>query len=470
MKKVISVIIAFLMLFALAGCGEFKPPVNEGGNNPTTPTDPDNPVNPDDPDDEMSEGAFSVTLIYDSKPYIPDEDEVIRVVWTNLESGGGVYPVRVNAKGVAVCEGLDGDYAVTLETPPAGYTYDPNVYSASNDNRHIRLILFKITHDYGTATTPDRYQPLRLPGTGTYRILLQNSAQTVFFRFTPNRTGRYSVQSIADVTANKINPILDVYIASSQYVPESPDETRDGGGAAENTFTKNFYWESNLYSVGQNVYFGLRSECIDESAYPLSIDFILERPGEITGGEDISYRKVEVTHRDGNLPDSVDYDSSPKHISTLTKGILDQSIIGLNADDGYYHLLDANGAPNGKIVYAILSVDSDVINTLEDGQTGPGAGFTDPRVPKRLADGAQDSDPCDYNDLVAAYASKCNSDGAYPVTEELKGFFMKYSVCQRLFNDGKGFAEAFYQSSHSNQWLFNCVFYEGNPYDVEGQK
>lgn len=468
MKKIISLIIAVLMLFALAGCGEFKPPVNEGGNGgTTTPTDPEKP---DDPDEEIKEGAFSVTLIYNNQPYLPREGETIRVVWTNKESGGGVYPVQVNAKGVAVCEGLDGDYAVTLETPPDGYTYDPNVYEATNDNRHIRVVLFKITHDYGAATTKDKYDPLRLPGTGTFRIILQSSSQTVFFRFIPNRTGRYSVQSIADVTANKINPILDVYIASTQYVPDLPDETRDGGGAAENTFTKNFYWEKNLYSVGQNIYFGLRSESIDESAYPLSIDFILERPGEITGSEDITYRKIEVTHRGGNLPDSVDYDSSPKHISTLTGGILDQSLVGLNENDGYYHLLDANGEPNGKILYAIISKDSEVIDTTEEGNPASGdIGFTDPRLPKRLANGSRDNDPCDYNDLVDAYAAKCNSDGAYPVTEELKGFFMKYSICQLLFNDGKGFAEAFYQSSHNNQWLFNCVFYEGNPYGEEQQ-
>lgn len=468
MKKLVALLIACLMLFALAGCGEFKPPVNEDGNGggPSVPTDPEKP---DKPDDEMSESAFSVTLIYNGQPYLPREDEVIRVVWTNKENGGGVYPVQVNAKGVAVCEGLDGDYSVTLETLPEGYTYDPNVYEASNDNRHLRLLLFKITHDYGKATTPDKYSPLKLPGTGTFRVVLQNSKQTVFFRFIPNRTGRYSVQSIADVTANKINPILDVYIASTAYVPDEPNETRDGGGAAENTFTKNFYWESNLYSVGQSIYFGLRSESIDENAYPLSIDFILERPGEITGGEDIAYRKIEVGHHGGDLPDSVDYDSSPKHVSTLAKGRLDQSLMGLNENDGYYHLLDQNGEPNGKIVYAIISKDSEVINTLEDGQSGPGAGFTDPRLPKKLANGSRDSDPCDYTEFIAVYAAKCNSDGAYPVTEELKGFFMKYSVCQLLFNDGKGFAEAFYQSSHSNQWLFNCVYYEGNPFG-EDQK
>lgn len=64
------------------------------------------------------------------------------------------------------------------------------------------------------------------------------------------------------------------------------------------------------------------------------------------------------------------------------------------------------------------------------------------------------------------YADFANSDGLVPVTPELKVFFQKYSVAQRLFNDGNGFAETFGNPSvdalEEDQWLFACCYYS-NP-------
>ena len=64
-----------------------------------------------------------------------------------------------------------------------------------------------------------------------------------------------------------------------------------------------------------------------------------------------------------------------------------------------------------------------------------------------------------YNDFV-------NSDGLTPVTPELKEFFQKYSVNQRLFNDGNGVAEEWanpkVDALEEDQWLFACCYYS-NP-------
>lgn len=64
---------------------------------------------------------------------------------------------------------------------------------------------------------------------------------------------------------------------------------------------------------------------------------------------------------------------------------------------------------------------------------------------------------------LIGYASLVNSDGAVPVTEELKEFLQKYAINQAMFMDGDGWAERAenpYQSTENDQWLFACGYYE----------
>lgn len=495
-------------MLALTGCGDFKPPVgpdDPGGNNPVQPGGPDDPT-PGEDDPTLDEDTFTVVLLYRDgrnwKRFIPDPDEQIVAIWTDLE-GNGVYPGVLGKEGVASRTDLDGDYKVTLQTVPDGFAYDPNVYEATNYNKHVEISLFSLTKDYGSASNAasgntqrmpqpyDNNYAFELPGTGTFRFQLESSTQSSFFYFRPNRTGVFSIQSIADITENKVNPILDIYQGTFAFIsPGGPAYTLDGGGKAENTYTKNFNWTTQITSVGQGFFFAIRSTSIDESAYPMQVDFILEFDSEITGSDEIPFRVINPTEEFVQQPDAY---STFKYVASLNAGRLDSSLfrlwskdeLGKNEDgdviagDGYYHFYleepesathPETGEPitvyvySNRPIYARISQDSQVIDTLDDGATGPGAGFTDPRVPKRLLNGVNDSDPCDYSQLIAAYAQYCDNNGAYPLTEELRGFFMKYSVSQLLFNDGNGIAEgAGYASSYSNQWLFNCGYYEA-PY------
>jgi len=64
---------------------------------------------------------------------------------------------------------------------------------------------------------------------------------------------------------------------------------------------------------------------------------------------------------------------------------------------------------------------------------------------------------------LIGYASIVNSDGAVPVTEELRDFLQKYAINQAMFMDGDGWAERAdnpYQSTENDQWLFACGYYE----------
>lgn len=72
--------------------------------------------------------------------------------------------------------------------------------------------------------------------------------------------------------------------------------------------------------------------------------------------------------------------------------------------------------------------------------------------------------PEEYNGVLG-YADFVNGNGVVPVTPELKDFFQRFSVSQRLFNDGNGYAETAepkVDALEEDQWLFACCYYS-NP-------
>ena len=66
------------------------------------------------------------------------------------------------------------------------------------------------------------------------------------------------------------------------------------------------------------------------------------------------------------------------------------------------------------------------------------------------------------------YQAYANSDGAVPVTEELKEFLYNYANSARaqLFRDGDGYIDGSswggknYQAPSGSEWLFACFYYE----------
>ncbi|MBP3422181.1 MAG: hypothetical protein J6K86_00280, partial [Clostridia bacterium] len=77
--------------------------------------------------------------------------------------------------------------------------------------------------------------------------------------------------------------------------------------------------------------------------------------------------------------------------------------------------------------------------------------------------GMPDGFPDLYKNALG-YADFVNGDGLVPVTPELKEFFQKFSVNQRLFNDGNGYAEVYatpqVDALEEDQWLFACCYYK----------
>ena len=138
MKNLISLLLIISLLFTFVSCSEYNPPVdtvpdvggeedNDSGNN-----------NTDQGGTEQRGELFTATVMMNGKPYTPgdvtDDSLALKVRWTD---GKTYETVTVGKDGKAECYGLDGEYSVTLINLPDGYTYNPNIYSTSNDNRNF---------------------------------------------------------------------------------------------------------------------------------------------------------------------------------------------------------------------------------------------------------------------------------------------------------------------------------------------
>lgn len=444
MKKILALLAALVFVFALAGCGEYTPPENPPGGNKPPVVDPD--PGGDDPDPGGDEEVpFTVTLVYNGFGYDPGSG--VQALWYEI-GGNGIYRSAFDGDGVAKCEGLDGDYRVTLSAIPDGFTYDPNdvKHIATNEEKDVIIRLFRLTPTTGGGT--HIYNDIITLNTiGAYRATLTSRDQVVYYQYAPQVSGEYSMTSIIDITANVINPILDIYNGSTQF--KIFRETRDGGGYS-NTFTKNFNWQMLIDRkyIGGIFAFAIRADALSDDAFPVNIDFILQKDKEYTE-EQTRYTPVPVTEEFISVPDpesGMTFNYAAVLNQVGNRYLLDGSYFKLypksEGGDGYYHFYDEDSG-YGERLYVKISSGSAVMDA-----------FTNPLVSK-FAKGK------DYNAMIAAYAENCNSTGVYPVTEEIKGFLTDYANAQQLFRDGDGWAEteARYDSTLENQWLFPCGFY-----------
>ncbi len=410
--------------------------------------------------------VFTVTIESDDN-ISQAELSAIQVIWTNIESNNGTYYTSYcNAFGQAMVSGLDGNYRVTLSNLPENFTYNPNIYTVDNDNKDVNVRLYKITTIPGGKTGTDWYADVcRISTTGIYRAVLtaDNFEDGMRFQYEPTFAGDYSIESMIDITANKLNPYLDKYSGTFANVNLNSKEIIDGGGA-ENTYTKNFRYEIQITSqkIGNVFNFCIRATCTDEDVFPINIDFILERDGEYSGaGREYESDEVLPTHdfEAAAATAFTDTKGSFKHISEFAgnNGLLDGNDVAYFENEGYYYVVNSKGEKY-KRLYVVIGADFGLLTT--DTRTG----FLDSKISLRWIEEydkkQQKKVYYNYYDFIHEYYGQHLYDGAYyPVTEELKLFLQRFSVANRYFNDGNGWGESYYQSSESNQWLFMCGYF-----------
>lgn len=471
-KRFISLLalLVLTMAFVFAGCATYVPPT--GG--PTTDDKPgegqgdtDKPTKP-----TPSEDGFSVQLMLVDRDAnkTPFTSQVYKDVvkmeaqWTDLDTRQ-VYSAKFDENGFAQYPSLDGDYTVNILNVPENYIYDVNGYSADNNYKEITVSMYEIGilgQQFNNLDTPVPYY--KLTKTGVYRTVLESKNDMVLFQFQPSGDGKYSFTTLVDVTANEINPKIDIHGGSITWMNPSPMERKDGGGV-ENSYTKNVYWEITLASneVGGVFWFMLYSESRNEDAYPLTVDFMLQRNGDFENRYPLS-TPVEVTEDFTKTPETPV--GSFRYCATRGGAykLLDQSKVKLNPDDGYYYYFDKVTNEYKEMLYAKIAQPTEVTFDPDEYSSNIHNGsFIDERLLMMLTYivGYDNSNPMNYVTFVQTYAEHCNADGCYPVNKEIKDFLQSFAVSRRYFNDGNGEAEFFagYNSDEESQWMYACGFY-----------
>ncbi|MBR5140356.1 MAG: hypothetical protein IKV16_04795 [Clostridia bacterium] len=269
MKKhrLIALLLALCSLFSLVACtGEYIDPSGSGpsgGNNPDGGYVP--PEMNDDPTDD-----FTVTLLADGQPYSPRME--MFAYWSD---GYSIHTAKFDSEGIARIDGLDGDYRVTLSAVPNEYTYDPNSGIATNDDRNIVLELHTLHILSGSGT--NSMDGLRISETGVYSATLESSENAVYFMYSPDRNGIYTIESWVDTAADNVNPYMDVYIGTFAW--NTYDRTINDGGSS-GSYTMNFVHTVKLTEdqVGNNYIFAVKADS-KKDQYPVTVTFAIKRDG-----------------------------------------------------------------------------------------------------------------------------------------------------------------------------------------------
>ena len=305
MNKKISTFILLLLCVAifLCSCDEYTPAIKPTGSTetPTEELTSENEVETPEEDD-----SYTVSLVYNGEQYIPPSDTEIYVQWNN----GFSFHKALMEDGVAKIGNLDGDYTVTLSSVPNGFSYDPNAYVATTENRHIEIKLWKVIETIGSGA--ELYKCINISEMGIYKVDIdldrRGNVQEIFYEFSPRESGMYSVESWVDTVENTVNPVVNYYGANSAF--KTLQSTIDDGGA-ESTYTKNFLLDVQIndseFSTGgggQVIFtFGI-SATSKKQEYPISVYFAVKLDGEIPEGTPknepiIKVPEEELVHQKG---------------------------------------------------------------------------------------------------------------------------------------------------------------------------
>lgn len=451
-NKFFLVVLLLLLSFSLVACGQVeedpgKTDVPIGGDPTPTPTPTPGPIV--EPSDEEVE--FSVSLVYNKRIFIPEE--TITVYWTDSYAK---YSQEINEEGYAKKK-LDGDFSVYLDKAPEGYTYNPNIYYADNENPIIEIELLKIgkiSKGKGTAL----YKEYQITSTGTYRCEVTNKTKKIYYEFAPKTAGYYIIESIVNVYDDLINPKLDKYngTAQAKFFSSTLD---DGGKALKGGYTKNFKWVVQLTeAMISNVYtFAIHCE-VKNNVFPANVDFTITYAGEYIVDPTVAKLMVaeEANFVTPNFTGKyINADGGTGNYTNASKPAKNRILNGdnfkYNEETGYYHKYDKKTDTYGPILCAAITTPcafyDEALSRIEY------AGNKD----LTLSNGTEN-----YKQFIeVSYAACCNSDGVCYVTKELKEFLQKFAMSQPLFIDDKGMCEELGTSAtQEDQWLFACGYYE----------
>lgn len=449
MKRLLCFILACLCSLTFIACEHNQAQTTKPNTNIQTPGEGTQPPTPDSPDNKTE---FTVSVVdEEGKPFYADG---LKAVWSNRTEA---FSQAVGTDGVAK-QRLDGDYKVTLQGVPDGYTYNPNIYYSTNrqPTETIRVYKLNLSRDSGE----DIYDTIiKISKEGAYRAIIEDKDDIVYYEYTAILNGYYTIESCVDTTFNEVNPLMDVYNGNAGW-REFQYTLNDGSDYCD-TYTKNFKltFRRAQDEVLSSIYFGVRATH-KTTQFPVYVDFIVERGDEwqrpSTEGAPIS-----PTH-DFSKP--VEWETGTWTWAEKTAGENSNMFHGeafMLCDDGYYHLKDAvTGEPTDKKVYVMIkrSIDQRPFMNYEGNMVSLLA-IANHGVPQDML---QNINGYRYNDFVKTYANYCNADGVYPLTEEMRQLLQGFAIAHRYFADGEGTFEGLTGvfADEEEQWLFACGFYK----------
>ena len=530
MKKLICLLLAIVSVMSLAACGSYT----EGS---TASRESVSVIEPDDVDPN-SELTSTVTLSLNDQPitenagfYTLYQEMDIYAMWSN---GYTTVLALFNEEGVAMCQGLDGDYQVTLLAKKKGqeldtssafsqtigdYTYNINGHTTNNDNRRIELPLYRILYGEGEGTNWAYPYVMEFSTPGVYKITLNSADHKIIFRFAPGSSGIYTIESWINVQDDNVNAVLEHWygsVAWAQYAYDVTDYSATG------VYTKNFKEVRTVdeAELGNVFIWGIHGSSKD-ATYPIEVYVSVLKTGELAD----RYHKVHKLPEE-ELRQIKDTDGTfSEYWQTLPNGrqLLDASKCKLwskeEGGDGYYHIYDLEAYPAtngwGPTLYAQISTSTiagyslhdvewqgqgnNMLNLQEVANVSPFLDY------KQFIEGFEslatnhggnfvgtnfcvDGCPCAHQTHAQAclegcetclpectqvpvdaygtpgYANATNSDGVYPVTEELKFFLQLFAECHNLFCDGTGDLEKDYglDSDQNSMWLWAVGTYSND--------
>ena len=520
MKKLICILLCLIFVLSLVACGEYTEGSTASRETMVT-------INPDDVDPDAQDTS-TVTLKLNGMSIAENPGfyalYLEMEIYAQWFDGYTMVISKFDEQGVAVASGLDGDYTVTLSAVPGDYTYNINGHMTTNDNRRIEIDLYRILYGEGPGT--DLYYPYvkEFSDTGVYEITIDSPEQVVLCRFAPGISGIYTIETWVSVAEDNINPQYDYYYGSvaAAYFGYTIDD-----GGTEGTYTKNIKDVRTVADdeIGNVFIFGIHATAKD-GQYPIKVQLAVLRTGDMSDRyPKVLMTPQENLHfaKPGN-GDFVNY-WIPRSDGTY---LLDESKCRLwrkeDGGDGFYHIYDeelyAAHDGWGPTLYAqiaatdagtgttIMGYSLNILEwmgngnnmlTLMDNNTFYGykqfiEGFASLASIHDGWDGSNycvNNCPCHRDDTAPitwacesfcenchslctqvppelygepGYADAVNSDGVYPVTEELKVFLQLFAECHNLFCDGTGDAEAKgLASGQDSMWLWAVGYYTGDP-------
>ena len=251
-NKFLFILLILTCTFALFACTNTTDPETPTPSVPTEET-------PIEPTETPVDDRYSVKVVY------PDNSPVTSGVTVQWCVGDMCFlPQAVNENGVAYIELEDGDYYIHLNNVPTGFTYNPNAYTTSVDNKNITIPLLAVSSLTGEGTKAAPF----VVTTGTYNVQFnQTSTKGMkYFSFTTTEAGTYTIESFCmDKLALSL---VDPYVGFvGTEINNSPDVSGNDIKDSVN-FSRSFEAEANT-----TYYFIIMVSSVSDNKFPCTVEF-----------------------------------------------------------------------------------------------------------------------------------------------------------------------------------------------------